>query len=103
MRPKLFAVLAISAVALVGCSAPEKAASNEQAYLNAAHDSLEPIAEHVSGVTDDNLVSAAQKACDGENVPRFEESGFYHFALSNVIITSASVLCPESNSYVTTR
>ncbi|MEU5838568.1 hypothetical protein ABZ820_33550 [Streptomyces diacarni] len=103
MRPKLLSLLAISAVALVGCSAPENPASNEQAYLNAVHDSLKPIAEHVSEVTDDNLLSAARKACDGENVPRFDESGIYHFALSNVIITSASVLCPESQSYVTTR
>lgn len=103
MRPKLIALIAVSAVALVGCASGENPASSEQAYLDSVHESLQPIAEHVSGVTDDNILSAGKKACDGENVPRFEESGIYHFALSNVIITSASVLCPDSQSYVTTR
>ena len=103
MRPKLIAPIAVIGLALTGCAATESDTASERSYLDSVHDSLEPIAEHVSGVTDENLLSAGNKACEGEDVPRFEESGIYHVALSNVIITSATVLCPDSQSYVNNR
>ena len=96
MRPKLVALLAVSAFALVGCAAPTQSLSdNEKAYLDTVSGILQPFSESTDAVSQNDLLEAGYKSCKGELVPVFEQAGHYKFAVSNVVITSSNELCPN--------
>lgn len=96
MRPKLFALIAVSAFALTSCAVSEPGyTSEEQAYLESVKSTLEPLRESTDAVSDDELLEGGYNACEGEPAPKFKDAGHYRFAVSNVVSTSAHELCPN--------